>query len=131
MSDLWCPLQITPKNVIVKKDLENWVVMCGTTQSYNRAYVNGTRVFCSGAWGPKMCPSTGHPGNYCNQRDNCKKQDLEVNYKHASSDWAVAEVLTWDRALYSTEMEQAPLSPSPVPTYPLLHHHLDRSHAIC
>jgi len=93
----------------------DWLVMCATNVGA-RAFVDGVNVAISnpkkssGSWkslGVNEAPSSG-----CCDRNT-------------KSDWAIAEVMVWDRALHSEEMMQvyryvrtelmSPIPPSPPP----------------
>ena len=96
----------------------DWLVMCATNVGA-RAFVDGVNVAISnpkkssGSWkslGVNEAPSSG-----CCDRNT-------------KSDWAIAEVMVWDRALHSEEMMQvyryvrtelmSPIPPSPPPSPP-------------
>ena len=72
----------------------DWLVMCGTNKG-QRAYVDGVNV--------ATADRNGESGN----------KHLGINYAPNGgccdgerSDWAVAEVITWDRSLSDDEMKQ-------------------------
>ena len=94
-----------------KNETYNWVVMCGTNAADSRVFLNGTRLFCNASksihhedgcdlepvYGRrKKMPPHGTRYTY----------DLKANYLKVPSNWAVAEVLTWNRGLHPSEMKQ-------------------------
>ena len=74
--------------------LTDWLVMCGTNKG-QRAYVDGVNVATAdrnGASGNKHLGINYAPNGGCCDGER--------------SDWAVAEVITWDRSLSDDEMKQ-------------------------
>ena len=76
--------------------VDDWLVMCGTNDG-KRAYVDGTNVALSDRSGASSDKYLGI--NYAKDCGDCASE-------RETSDWAVAEVMIWSRALSDAEMIQ-------------------------
>jgi len=85
---------------------KNWVVLCGTGSS--SLNMGSHVVYQDGlaAGGPKSHAQKPYHIKFYDQRGD---RNLNINYPWTkeASDWAVAEVITWDRALTRQEMQAA------------------------
>ena len=96
-----CVHQVTPRTR--GKNNKNWVVMCGTNQG-KHVYVNGTNIATQdvSGWVHHGAPIYVNDGNRYLHVNNARRTDEKVD----PSDWAVAEVITWNRGLSGCEMKQ-------------------------